>query len=122
MHSLAHLINFRLKVWYWFCIQGCRLKLCKLNEFHTYHRQHLHETKQIDEHHTRRGNAELHLEKGHGTLAIAPDVQQNEKGRAALQQAAGAADDHKDWTLRGMRVRRLEVSQKKENHLKFVVN
>lgn len=100
-------------------MKNCHLLL--LNPFHTYHRQHFHETKQINEHHTRCGYAELHLEEGHCALAIAPDGQQDEEGRAALQQAAGTADDHKDWTLWGIRVRRL-WREKGRNQLKFVVN
>lgn len=111
------ILKTSLKTWYTKRYPLIKLKRKKeswLIEFNTYHRQHLHETKQIYEHHTRRGYTELHLEKGHRTLAIAPDGQQDEEGRAALQQAAGTADDHKDWTLRGMRVRRLWEQSKQE--------
>lgn len=74
----------------------------------THRWQHFHEAQQIDEHHARCGDAKLHFQKGDGAFPIAPNGQQDEKGAAALQQAEGAAHDHKDGPLGRMRLRRLK--------------
>jgi len=59
----------------------------------------IQESQQVDEHHTGRGHAELHLEERDGALAIAPDGRQDEEGGSALEEAAGAAGDHEERSL-----------------------
>lgn len=76
---------------------------------YTHHWEHLHKAQQVNEHHTRRGDAELHLEERDGALPIAPDGHQDEEGGSALEEAAGAAGDHEDGTLRSKRWSGLQV-------------
>lgn len=79
----------------------------------TYHRQHFHESQQIDEHHTGRGHTELHLEERDRALAIAPDGHQDEQGGSALEEAAGAAGYHEDGATGRVVGRGLEMQLSK---------
>jgi len=79
----------------------------------TYHRQHFHESQQIDEHDTGRGHTELHLEERDRALAIAPDGHQDEQGGSALEEAAGAAGYHEDGATGRVVGRGLEMQLSK---------